>query len=44
MNRISLVYQIVFYNGVRKWSHSRDICDLVDAPEEPVNPYFLKLF
>lgn len=41
---LPLVYSIVFYNGSREWKYSRDVRDLVNAPKELVDQYFLQPF
>ena len=41
---LPLVLPIVFYNGRREWRYSRDIRDIVDAPRELVDRYFLQPF
>lgn len=41
---IPMVVPIVFYNGRRRWEYSRDIRDIVDAPRELVDRYFLQPF
>ena len=41
---IPMVYPIVFYNGRRPWAYSRDVRDIVDAPRELVDRYFLQPF
>jgi recombination-promoting nuclease RpnB len=42
--RIPLVLPMVVYHGLQPWHYSKDICDLVDAPKEWVDAYFLKPF
>jgi predicted transposase/invertase (TIGR01784 family) len=42
--RIPLVVPFVVYHGKQAWNYSTDIADLVDAPKEIVNQYFLKPF
>ena len=42
--RIPLIYPMVIYNGKQKYSFSTDIKDLVEAPSELVEKYFLKPF
>jgi len=43
-SRIPLVYPIVVYHGKRPWKYSRDIRDIVGAPRELVDRYFLQPF
>lgn len=42
--KIPLVYPTVVYNGKRKYPFSTNLADLVDAPKELVDHYFLKPF
>ncbi len=42
--KIPLVYPIVIYQNSEPYPYSNDICDLVDAPSELVDQYFLKPF
>jgi predicted transposase/invertase (TIGR01784 family) len=43
-NRIPLVVPVVVYHGKAPWKYSTDVRDLVDAPRELVEQYFLKPF
>jgi recombination-promoting nuclease RpnB len=43
-DKIPLIYPIVVYHGKRKYPFSTNIADLVDAPKELVEQYFLKPF
>ena len=43
-NKIPLVYPMVVYHGKQKYTCSNDINDLVNAPKELVQKYFLKPF
>jgi recombination-promoting nuclease RpnB len=42
--RIPLILPIVVYHGRQAWNYSNDIHDLVDAPKELIDQYFLKPF
>lgn len=42
--RIPFIFPIVVYHGKAPWHYSRDIQDLVDAPVEWIERYFLKPF
>jgi len=42
--KIPLIYPTVVYHGKRKYPYSTDLADLVDAPKELVDRYFLKPF
>jgi predicted transposase/invertase (TIGR01784 family) len=42
--RIPLVIPLVVYHGKQHWKYSNNINDLVDAPKELVETYFLKPF
>lgn len=41
---IPLVYPLVIYHAPKKWSFSTDIKDLIEAPKELIEKYFLKPF
>ena len=43
-NKIPLIYPTVIYHGKRKYPFSTNLADLVDAPKELVDRYFLKPF
>ncbi|QDQ40184.1 Rpn family recombination-promoting nuclease/putative transposase [Legionella geestiana] len=43
-NKIPLIYPTVIYHGKRKYPYSTNLADLVDAPKELVDRYFLKPF
>lgn len=43
-NKIPLIYPTVIYHGKRKYPFSTNLADLVDAPKELVERYFLKPF
>lgn len=43
-NKIPLIYPLVVYHGQRPYPFSTDINDLIDAPKELVDRYFLKPF
>ncbi len=42
--RIPLIMPLVVYHGSRKWDFSTNLSDLVDAPKNLVENYFLKPF
>jgi recombination-promoting nuclease RpnB len=42
--RIPLILPLVVYHGKQPWNYSNDINDLVDAPRQLVDAYFLKPF
>jgi predicted transposase/invertase (TIGR01784 family) len=42
--RIPLILPLVVYHGKQPWHYSTDMGDLVDAPKEWVEAYFLKPF
>lgn len=41
---IPLIFPMVVYHGKQPWKYSNDINELVDAPKELVDAYFLKPF
>jgi len=41
---LPLVYPMVIYHGTQPWSYSTDIRDLIDAPRELIDRYFLQPF
>jgi predicted transposase/invertase (TIGR01784 family) len=43
-NKIPLIYPAVIYHGKRKYPFSTNLAELVDAPKELVERYFLKPF
>ncbi len=43
-DKIPLIYPTVIYHGKRKYPFSTNLADLVDAPKELVERYFLKPF
>ena len=43
-DKIPLIYPTVIYHGKRKYPYSTNLADLVDAPKELVDRYFLKPF
>lgn len=43
-DKIPLIYPTVIYHGKRKYPFSTNLADLVDAPKELVDRYFLKPF
>lgn len=43
-NKLPLVYPMVVYHGKQEYNYSNNIDDLVDAPKELVQEYFLKPF
>ena len=43
-DKIPLIYPIVIYHGKRKYPYSTNLADLIDAPKELVDSYFLKPF
>ncbi|KTD32715.1 hypothetical protein Lnau_2363 [Legionella nautarum] len=42
--KLPLVYPLVIYHGKRKYPFSTNLSDLIDAPKELVDSYFLKPF
>lgn len=42
--RIPLVFPLVVYHGKQSWKHSCDIKDLIDAPRDLIDQYFLQPF
>ena len=43
-NKLPLIYPVVVYHGKRRYPFSTDLKDLIDAPKELVDRYFLKPF
>lgn len=43
-DKIPLIYPTVIYHGKRKYPFTTNLADLVDAPKELVDRYFLKPF
>lgn len=43
-SRIPLILPLVVYHGTRPWTYSTNINELVDAPKELVDAYFLRPF
>ncbi len=43
-NKIPFILPMVVYHGNQAWKHSTNINDLVDAPKDLVDAYFLKPF